>query len=115
MKTCALCTRTTTPHNGVTNTADAVLCTFCLTGYQTSPEYRREQHFKSAGNEPAARAALCDFIFDTLKIRQVEYEAKTRADAEKAEAEKKAAEKEKAAKAPAAEPAKVTNGVPAKA
>lgn len=100
MKTCALCTRSTSPKNGVTTSADAVLCHLCLVTYENSHEYRREQYFKKAGNEGAARAALNDFILDTLKIRQVDAEKERNALAEKALAEKKAAEAE-AAKAPA--------------
>lgn len=74
MKICALCTRQTTPKNGVTNTSDAVLCHLCITQYEASPEYRREKYFEKEGNENAARRALTDYVIDTLKVRQVQDE-----------------------------------------
>ena len=97
MKTCALCTRATSPKNGVTTSPDAVLCHLCLAQYELTPEYRREQYFKKEGNEGAARVALTDYVTEYLKIRQVEREAETRVMAEKVDAEKRAAE---AAKTP---------------
>ena len=101
MKTCALCPRSTSPKNGVTTSADALLCHLCLAAYENSHEYRREQHFKKVGHEGGARAALNDFIIDTLKIRQVDAEKERHAQAEKALAEKKLVAVDEAAKTPA--------------
>jgi hypothetical protein len=110
MKTCALCTRSTSPKNGVTTSADAVLCHLCLSAYEASHEYKREQYFKKAGNEGAAAVALNDFIIDTLKIRSVDAEKERNAAAEKALAEKKASEAASAAEA-AKTPAPAKNGI----
>lgn len=94
MKTCALCTRSTTPKNGVTNTPDAVLCHLCLWQYEHTIEYRREQFFEKAGNKSAARRALVDYVENRLKTRQVQDEIeKNRLAAEKLETEKQTAEK----------------------
>ena len=110
MKTCALCTRSTSPKNGVTTSADAVLCHLCLSSYEASHEYKREQYFKKAGNEGAAAVALNDYILDTLKIRQVDAEKERHAQAEKALAEKTAADAATAAEAAKA-PSPAKNGV----
>jgi transposase-like protein len=81
MKTCALCTRQTTPKNGVTNTSDAVLCHLCCAQYEASPEYRRERYFEKR-NKPAARLALVDYVTNVLKIRQAHDEAEKRTSTE---------------------------------
>jgi hypothetical protein len=93
-KICALCARSTSPKNGVTNTPDAVLCHLCITQYEASPEFQREQYFTKVGNELAARRALVDFVNETMKTRQVQDEiTKQRESAEKAAKEKAEAEK----------------------
>jgi hypothetical protein len=81
MKTCALCTRQTTPKNGVTNTSDAVLCHLCCVQYEASPEYRRERYFEKARNKSAARLALVDYVTSVLKTRQA-HEVEKRASTE---------------------------------
>lgn len=95
-KICALCARSTSPKNGVTNTPDAVLCHLCIMQYEASPEFQREKYFERVGNELAARRALVDFVNETMKTRQVQDEiTKQRESAEKAAKEKAAKEVEK--------------------
>lgn len=105
MRLCALCDRSTTPKNGAHDTSDAVLCHFCLTTYEASPEYKREQHYRKAKHDSAARAALSDFIGTTLKIRQVEHEKSRNEQAAKELAEKKAKEEAEKKAAEAQKPA----------
>lgn len=96
MKTCALCSRTTSPKSENSTSADAALCALCLIAYEGSAEYRREQYFLKMDLEGPARAALNDYVQTHTKTKQValEREKNEKAALEvKAEAEKAAAEK----------------------